>query len=114
MRKQLLVLPLADDYAPSPGELDNLVYLTLKYTVGWQMREADRAVIIGIVVERLQGLPQGPTGISIVVAEACEYAYDHLTGEDPEAKPDKLWKHIKPMIEGWYAKTTPESRAKTD
>ena len=38
-------LNIPKDYKPSDGEINNLVYLTLKYTVGWSMRAADLAVM---------------------------------------------------------------------
>ena len=33
------------DYVPSSGEIDNIVYITLKSTIGWPMRQCDLAMI---------------------------------------------------------------------
>lgn len=108
MSEKLLGLPVAADYQPSDGELDNLVYLCLKYTVGWPMRQADKAVVL-----MMAGEVTGDEGISRVVEQACEYAWDHLAGEPDEFDADKLFDHIKPLLLEWYQNSTPEDRAKT-
>ena len=104
-----LGLPIAPDYKPSEGELDNLVYLTLKYTVGWGMRVCDKSICLMMASDSLAG----NEGISKLVETACEYAWDHLAGKPEDMSPADFFNHIKPMLLEWYKTSTPEERAIT-
>lgn len=103
-----LGLPVPADYVPSSGELDNLIYLTFKYTIGWSMRQADKAVCLSMAGDIV-----GDPGISKLIHETCEYAWDHLSGEPDEFTPEQLVDHIQPILIEWYSNTTPEERANT-
>lgn len=102
-----LDLNLAPDYVAPEGELNNVCYLTLKYGVGWPMREADFAVIRLLV----PGAVVGPRGIDNFVKACCTYAWDHIAGEPANFGPLDLFNGIKPLIHEWYARTAPEQRA---
>lgn len=102
-------IDVPEDYVPSAGEIDNLVYLCCRYTVGWQMRACDLAVVRGLVPD-----PRGPTGIEGLARQACEYVWDHVCGEPEEPSAEQMFEHMAPLLEEWYGKTTPEDRARTD
>lgn len=103
-----LGLKLPADYKPSSGELDNICYLVLKYTVGWQMRQADLQVCL-----LMAGDIVGDEGISRFVEVTCEYAWDHITGSPTEPTAEQLFDSIAPALRTWYENTTPEQRAVT-
>lgn len=107
-----LELPVAEDYTPSEGELNNFVYLTCKYTVGWGMRMADLAVCLTMAggADKIKG----GEGLTKLCDVTCEYLWDHVCGEPDEISPDKLFDHMKPILQEWYNNSTPEDRAKTD
>lgn len=104
-----LGLRIVDDYRPSDGELDNLVFLTLKYTIGWPMRQADKAVILQFAGDDLCG----DAGISRVVEQACEYAWDHICGKPEDFDTDTLFDHIRPILNEWYDNSNVEQRSDT-
>lgn len=106
----LLDLPIADDYRPSSGELDNFVYLICKYTVGWQMRQADLQVCLMMAGHTILG----SEGLSKLCEVTCEYLWDHICGEPDDFTPQTLTEHIKPLLEYWYQNSTPEKRAITE
>lgn len=108
-----LDLPVADDYVPSPGELDNFVYLTCKYTVGWPMRKADLAVCLMMAAPE-GGKIVGNAGLSRLASVACDYLWDHICGEPEEPTAEKLREHMKPILQDWYMSTTAEERSNTD
>ena len=60
-----LGLKLPDDYKPSDGELDNLCYLTMRYTANWSMRVVDKTVCL-----MMAGDIVGPTGIDKQIGRA--------------------------------------------
>ncbi len=104
-----LGLPVANDYVPSYNELDNLVYITCKSTINWNMRSADLAVCL-----MMTGGPSnicGDAGISRLVYNTCEYLWDHITGGDSDLSPRTMFEHIQPFLFEWYESTTPEERA---
>jgi len=103
-----LNIELSEDYEPSAGEIDNLVYLTCKYTCGWPMRQADLHIC-----RMMAGDVHGPAGISRLVEITCEYCWDHVCGEPEDTSTEKFFEHMKPMLEHWYANTTREERSKT-
>ena len=106
-----LNLPIADDYVPSDGELNNIVYVVCKYTVGWNMRACDLSICL--LMAGGQEAIIGDGGIT-KLAETCEYCWDHIAGEPDDFDADKLFDHIKPFLLEWYNETTPEDRAKTE
>lgn len=103
-----LDIKVPDDYEPSDGEIDNLVYLTCRYTCGWPMRRVDLHIC-----KMMAGEIRGAEGISRLVSVACDYCWDHVCGEPEETSAEAFFEHIKPMLEHWYAETTPEDRSKT-
>ena len=102
-------LDIPGDYKVEEGEANNLVYLTLKYTVGWQMRAAD----FGVMLLMQNGQITGTQGIQKLVEDTCEYAWDHIAGEPDDTSTEQLIEHITPIIEEWYKGTTPEQRQNT-
>ena len=107
-----LGLPIPDDYKPTFGELDNFVYLTLKYTVNWIMRQCDRDICI-MMASGADAIV-GDIGLSNLCHQACEYAWDHIAGEPDEFDSDKLFDHIRPILVRWYENSTPEDREQTN
>ena len=108
----MLGLPIPDNYKPSYGELDNVVYITCKYTINWPMRMADLAVVLSIA-----GGPDnivGDKGISNLVSITTDYLYDHVMGKPKSPTSEQLFNHIQPMLFDWYENTTPEERANTE
>ena len=108
MSESNLELDLPSDYRPSAGELDNLVYLVCKYTCGWQMRAADKAVCL-----MMAGDVIGNAGISKLVEVACEYCWDHIMGEPEKPDADALFAHMKTIMQEWYKSSTVEERSNT-
>ena len=96
------------NYKPSAGELDNLVYLICKYGANWEMKQADLSVCLMMAGETI-----GPEGIKHLVEVTCEYLWDHICGEPTEPTAKQIQKHVEPLLEEWYSKTTPEQRAIT-
>jgi len=107
-----LELPLDDEYVPSDGELNNFVYLTCKYAVGWGMRQTDLAVCL--MMARINNTIKGNAGLSFLCEVTCDYLWDHICGEPEEPTSDQLFDHIKPCLQEWYAKSTVEERAVTE
>jgi len=104
----ILNINVPSDYTPSDGEVDNLVYLTCKYTIGWNMRACDLAIM-----KIMAGEMQGAEGISRLVENTCEFVWDHISGEPESFSGESLFEHMREPLEAWYAGTTPEERALT-
>ena len=104
-----LDLPIPDNYVPSDGELDNIVYLVSKYTINWNMRAVDLAVVL--TMSGGASNIKGNAGISRLVAVTCEYLWDHVAGEPADLSVEKMFTHIQPVLFEWYENTTPEERA---
>ncbi len=102
-------LNIPENYKPNNGEINNLVYLTLKYTIKWPMRAADLAVIKTMV-----GEIEGEKGITQLIEQTCEYAWDHICGETDEFTPYQLVKHITPVLQDWYQNTSQKERSNTE
>lgn len=65
------------NHLPTPGELNNLCYLSMKYIMGWQMRHADFAAI-----QITGGIPTSMEELDKEYIPAiAEYMWDHLMGE---------------------------------
>jgi hypothetical protein len=111
MSHELLNIDLPADYKPSIGELNNLAYITFKYTVGWRMREADFQV--SLLMSGGQDNIAGKDGISNFIMNTCEYAWDHICGEPDQFAPIDLYNHLKPYVEVWYKEYTREERDDT-
>jgi hypothetical protein len=97
---------LPEGYEPTDGELNNLVYLILKYTAGWAMREVDFQVMLTMVAEE-----SGIEKIGKIIDNTCEYAWDHILGEPDEFTPEQMKLHVMPGLVTWYGTTTREQRA---
>lgn len=106
-----LELPVPDDYVPSEGELNNIVYLVCKYTANWPMRTADLSVCLLMAGGQEEII--GNEGLTRLVEQTCEYVWDHICGEPEEPTADQFFDHIKPILQHWYSNTTPEDRANT-
>lgn len=112
MENHLLNISVEDDYVPSDGEINNIVYLVCKYTVGWPMRPA--GLMVCTTMAGLEGGKiTGNAGISCLVRVTCEYLWDHVCGEPETPTTEELFDHIRPALETWYANSTPEERADT-
>jgi hypothetical protein len=103
-----LNIQVPDDYVPSDGEVNNLVYLTCKYTCGWPMRSVDL-----LICRQMAGDMRGAEGISKLVKVACEYCWDHVCGEPDDVSVEAFFEHVKHFLEHWYENTTPQERSKT-
>lgn len=106
-----LELPIPDDYKPSPGELNNFVYLVSKYTVGWIPRQADHAVCL--MMAGGADTIVGNEGLTKLCEVTCEYLWDHICGEPENPTAEELFDHIKPALQYWYQNSTVEERADT-
>lgn len=100
-------LEIPQDYVPSAGEINNIVYLCCSYTVGWPMRATDLAVCEMMRDKTLTG----QAAIENLVQVACEYVWDHICGEPEEPSVEQLTDHMHSVMEKWYEHTTPEERA---
>lgn len=86
---------LADNYRLTDGEINNVVYLTCRFTVDWSMRGCDLAVCRMLV----GGEIVGDSGVLRLIEETCEYVWDHICGETDEFTPEQLIEHmIPPMV----------------
>ena len=103
-----LGIPVADDYKPNPGELDNIVYLVCRYTANWTMRQTDLIVCL-----QLAGEVVGNAGISKLVKVACEYVWDHICGKPSSPTVDQMLPNMKALFCSWYNTTTIEERNDT-
>lgn len=103
-----MIQDLPSDYKLTDGEIDNIVYLTCKYTANWPMRQADLAVC-----KALTGEGTGPQHLEKLVRTTCEYVWDHICGEPDETSPDDFYNHIAPLITNWFSNTTQEERTNT-
>jgi hypothetical protein len=101
---------IPEDYQLSNGEIDNIVYLICKYTVGWDMRQADRMACQMMMCKGKSGL----ASLQDLVHVTCEYVWDHICGEPINPTPEQLYEHMVPMISSWFENTTSqEERSKT-
>jgi len=107
-----LDLDLPSDYQPSRGELNNLCYLTCKYTTGWTMRQSDFAVCVMLAGGK--EAIAGNAGISNFVFQTCEYVWDHIAGEPEEVNATQLFLHMKSIVQEWYGNTDAAMRASID
>jgi len=105
----LLNLPISNNYKCTPTELDNLVYLVMKYSVGWNMRQADLAVVL-----TMSGGPDdivGDAGISRLVSVVCDYLWDHICGEPEDLTVEQLYDFAQKFLFQWFEETTQEERS---
>lgn len=118
-------ITLPSDYRLTDGEIDNIVYLVCKYTVGWPMRQADLAIC-----KYMAGEGTGVEQIRKLVRVTCEYVWDHICGEpgsgddEDEEKTreivdenapttENFYNYMAPLLMEWFSKTTQEDRSKT-
>lgn len=106
---QELSLKLPEGYELSDGEVDNIVYLTCKYTIGWGMRACDKAVCDMMRDKKARG----QEAVENLLEVATEYVWDHICGEPEEPSQEQLFDAMVPLLNEWFSKTTPEERAKT-
>ena len=105
---------IADDYVLSAGELDNVVYLCLRYTANWTMRHADLAVCLMMTRSLGHDEIRGNAGLDALIRTTCEYCWDHICGEPDSCTADDFYGHMVPAIEAWFASTSKEERENTD
>lgn len=98
-----LDLPIPEDYVPGEGELNNIVYLICKYTVGWAMRSADLQIC-----KQMVGDIRGNAGLSRLCEVTCSYLWDHICGEPDDFTPDQLFDHIKPGLQEFFNQSVEE------
>jgi len=103
-----LDLPVADDYVPGAGELNNFVYAVCKYTVDWPMRNADLTVCL-----LMAGEIKGNAGLTRLCEVTCEYVWDHICGKPEDFTPDQLFDHMRPSLQLWYNQESVEQRNDT-
>ena len=72
-------------HKPTPGELNNLCYLSMKYICGWPMRQADLAV-----VNTMGGEPQTVNDMDKYCEALADYIWDHLMGEPDDSTADEV------------------------
>jgi len=101
-----LDLPVSDDYVPSAGELNNMIYLCHRSIANWTMRGCDLSVCL-----MMAGEISGNIGLSHLCEVCCEYIWDHILGEPDEHSPEDFFKHMKMILNAWYKSTTLEERA---
>jgi hypothetical protein len=103
-------LNLPEDYALTDGEIDNIVYLTCRYTVGWGMRSCDKSVC-----EMMLGNDKtGSKCVERLLQITCEYVWDHICGEPEDPSVEKFVAHMEPLIQEWWSNSTQEERSKTE
>ncbi len=107
-----LELPVADDYVPSEGELDNFVYLCCKYGGNWGMRRTDLAICL-LMAGGCESIV-GNAGLTRLCEVTCEYLWDHICGEPEEVSPDDIFDHLKPLLKTFYEGTTVADRSNTE
>lgn len=100
-----LNLNLPPDYKLTENEKDNLIYLSLRYTIDWTMRAADKQVVLF-----LAGGASTGKDIERLVKVACEYAWDHLAGKPLDGSPESYYEYMVPILESWYKTTTQQER----
>lgn len=104
-----MILGLPNDYQLTAGEINNIVYITCKSTVGWPMRSADLAICQMMRDSNLRG----DESVTNLVEVTCEYVWDHICGESSEFTAEDLVKHMEPGLVDWFQKTTQEERSDT-
>jgi hypothetical protein len=96
------------DYRLTEGEIDNIVYLTCKYTVCWSMREVDKTVC-----KMMAGDGLGIAYLRKLVRVTCEYVWDHISGEPEEPTQEQLYDHMAPILTEWFKTSTQAERSNT-
>lgn len=102
-------LSLPADYKMTDGEIDNIVYLTCKYTIGWNMRQADLHVC-----KRLMGDAMGPQAVHKLLEATAEYLWDHVCGEPEHFTAQQLYDHMAPAILEFFTFTPSVRNATSD
>ena len=82
----------------TPNEINNIVYLTCKYTVQWMMRPVDLAVIQTMLKQDVAG----QEAMDDLMDVTCEYLWDHISGEPDEFKPEDLKFHMVEMLNEFW------------
>lgn len=106
--KPLKLKGVDSKYVPSEGEIDNLIYLTMRFTIDWNMRQADKAIVL-----QMAGDVVGIKGISNLVEVCCEYTWDHLAGEPEDVSIEDFYNHMSTALAKWYEITDKEKRSIT-
>jgi hypothetical protein len=84
-------------HVPTAGELNNIVYLTMKYLAGWQMRQCDLGVVLAMNTPKsLKELDEA------FVPVLAEYVWDHLMGEPDEVTTEDLEYGIRHIAKAVY------------
>lgn len=82
----------------TPDEMNNIVYLTCKYTISWPMRTADLMVIATMVNKD----KTGPEAMDDLMDVTCEYIWDHLCGEPESPQPNDYKTHMVTMLNEFW------------
>ena len=103
------------DYQMTDGEMDNIIYLVLKFGCNWQMRECDKQVVLYL----FRALPEGKSrtgagGIQNLIMEAATYGWDHILGKEPgQPLPLKIARFMLPRIAWWWSEFDQQRRSDT-
>ena len=98
-------MPIEHDVELHDNEIDNVLYLTFKYTVEWPMRQVDKAVVLQMTRSQLELEAENPLlfqHVSTMLEVACEYVWDHICGEPEEPSTKQLLDHIRPIIDNFF------------
>jgi|WetSurMetagenome_2_1015567.scaffolds.fasta_scaffold1781515_1 hypothetical protein len=91
-------IDLPTDYQLSDGEIDNIVYLTCKYTVGWQSRSVD----VSVMKLMLGTTVRGKEAVTKLVENTCEYV-----SASPTNPPRKTFTGTLPLCSRSGTRTPP-------
>ena len=73
-------------HVPTDNELNNIAYLSMKYGIGWQMRNVDFMAV------KLMSTGQGLAGFQEALAD---YNWDHIMGEPDDITVEDILECVK-------------------
>jgi hypothetical protein len=103
---------LPSDYLMSDGEMDNLIYLTLKHGCHSFMRPTDKAVVLRMFAQQKKA-KVGADGIANLIMEAAVYGWEHMLGKPNDPLPLTIASSMWPRIVWSFKHFTREQRSDT-
>ena len=103
---------LPSDYIMSDGEMDNLIYLTLKHGCDSPMRQTDKAVVLRMFAQQ-EKAKVGSDGIANLIMEAAVYGWDQILGKPDDPMPLTIARSMWPRIVWSFKHLTREQRSDT-